>query len=171
MRLSTKLLALPLATLFAVATVQANQPPAAQQPAQVASQQKVMEIQTKLANVQKQVIEENTELKKKQENLQASFNSVAAEAGFPKEKEKKFVELQKKLQTADPASEEAQQMQAQLQQYQQDFMKARTAIMNDPELQQKQQDYQSSLIAAMTEKEPKVQAWIQELNSMRGGVQ
>ena len=171
MRLSTKLLALPLATLFAVATVQANQPPAAQQPAQVASQQKVMEIQTKLANVQEQVIEENAELKQQQDELQSSFNTVAAEAGFPKEKEEKFVEIQKKLQKADPASEEAQQMQAQLQQYQQDFMKARTAIMNDPELQKKQQDYQSSLLAAMTEKEPRVKQWIQELNTMRGGVQ
>lgn len=64
MRLTTKLLVLPLAGLFAVASVHANQEPAAQQPTQVQSQQKVMEIQAKLANVQKQVIEENTELKK-----------------------------------------------------------------------------------------------------------
>lgn len=62
-------------------------------------------------------------------------------------------------------------MQQQLAQYQKEFIKARTAVMNDPELQKKQQDYQSSLIAAMTEEEPKVQVWIQELNSMRNGVQ
>ncbi|WP_417446957.1 hypothetical protein [Kangiella sp.] len=171
MRLTTKLLVLPLASLFAVASVQANQPPVAQQSAQAQSQQKVMEIQTKLANVQEQVIEENTELKKQQDELQKSFNDVAAEAGFPKEKEEKFVALQQKLQQADPASEEAKKMQQQLIQYQKEFIQARTAIMNDPELQKKQQDYQSSLIAAMTEKEPKVQVWIQELNSMRGGAQ
>lgn len=171
MRLTAKLLALPLASLFAIASVQANQTPVTPQPAQVQSQQKVMEIQTKLANVQKQVIEDNSELKQQQEALQASFNDAAAEAGFPKEKEEKFVQIQQKLQKADPASEEAKKMQQQLAQYQQDFIKARTAIMNDPELKKQQQDYQSSLIAAMTEKEPKVQKWIQELNSMRGGVQ
>lgn len=171
MRLTTKLLAPPLATLFAVTAANANPPPASQQPAQVASQQKVMEIQTKLANVQDQVLEEDTDLKKQQDELQSSFNTVAAEAGFPKEKEEKFVEIQQELQKADPASEEAQQMKAQLEQYQQDFIQARTAIMNDAELQQKQQDFQSNLLAAMTEKEPRVEQWIQELNSMRGGVQ
>jgi|GEM_PF-2145997 len=176
MRLTTKLLTLPIASLFVVASVQANQPPAnqppaTQQPAQMASQQKVMEIQTKLASVQDQVVKENPELQKEQKALQASFDKAAAEAGFSRDKKEKVVALQKKLQNTEPDSEEAKMIQDQLTQYQKEFIQARTAIMNDAELQKKQQQYQSSLIAAMTEKEPKVQTWIQELNSLRGGAQ
>lgn len=123
MTLKTKLFAISLVTLFAGATVHANQPPVSQQPAKVNAQQKAMQLQAKLANVQKQVIKEKPELKKEQENLQASFNEVVTQAGFPKEKEEKLVEIQKKLQQADPASEEAKSMQAEMQKYQKDFMK------------------------------------------------
>ncbi|HKJ71337.1 MAG TPA: hypothetical protein VKA55_06255 [Gammaproteobacteria bacterium] len=127
------------------------------------ARQKAQSLQKKIGNLQSQALENNPDLRKRQEQLKQRVQKKMAENGFSADKQQRFKSLRGSLGQQGTAGKASREDMQDLRKLMKARRKAQQQAMQDPGIQKARQGFRDDLMAAMKEEDPKAPQLVSKL--------